>query len=483
MNTKRIIFSLSLLAVALFSSAQDYFASQIAYNSLSMSQTNPILGTARYSGMGGAMGALGGDAGTMKDNPAGLGVYRNSDITLTPNVYISNDNSVGLNINNFAVVLNFGNSGNRTGYVTSSLGIGYSRLKNFERHSNLLREYPIYSMTDQIYMMESYAQNDLYKDAHKLGLVDDMGYSLFAYDEVNGYQDINAQTLYTELGSIGEWNLSYGVNISNFLYFGASAGFVSLDYELKALYEEWAARDNREYWNVENAYSASGSGFNLKLGAIVAITDFMRAGLAFHTPTFYNIDEYTSEDISYMGDYATDTKREDFFNSDLQTPLKLQGSLGFIINKMAIIGLEYQFEDFSAMRFSSGGALHQSSKNLIGSKMKVTHTAKVGAEVKVIDGLSLRAGFAFVSGPSAELSNRVSKEPQWFQAYPLAQPKNTFYYTGGIGYRGEYFYADLAYVHQIRNETFFEYLPLVEDTPYDLKLHNNNIMATVGFCF
>ena len=480
MNTQKITFTLSLLAVALFSSAQvDYFAPQVAYSSLSISQTNPILGTARYSGMGGAMGALGGDAGTMKDNPAGLGVYRNSDIALTPNVYISNNSSVGFNINNFGIVLNFGNSGNKTGYVTSSLGISYNCLKNYERHSDLFRQNPNNSMTDYF---TDYAPDDLFNDACDLGLIDEIG-SLFAYDEVNDvYNSINNQSRYTELGSIGEWNLSYGVNISNFLYLGLSAGFVSLDYESKTLYGEWDANDYIENWYLDNIYRASGSGFNLKLGAIASITDFMRAGVAFHTPTFYNIDEYTSEDISYRGNFF-DSKRESFFNSDLQTPLKLQGSLGFIIEKIAIIGLEYQFEDFSAMRFSSGGVLLQSSKNLINSEMKVTHTAKVGAEVRVIDGLSLRAGFAFVSAPSLELSKSVYKDPYWFQAYPSAQPKNTFYYTGGIGYKSEFFYADLAYVHQVRNETFFEYLPLEEGNPHELTLHNNNIMATLGFCF
>ena len=40
-------------------------------------------GTARFVGMGGAMGALGGDISTIGSNPAGIGIYRSNDIMTT----------------------------------------------------------------------------------------------------------------------------------------------------------------------------------------------------------------------------------------------------------------------------------------------------------------------------------------------------------------------------------------------------------------
>ena len=40
-------------------------------------------GTARFIGMGGAMGALGGDISTMGTNPAGIGIYRSNDAMLS----------------------------------------------------------------------------------------------------------------------------------------------------------------------------------------------------------------------------------------------------------------------------------------------------------------------------------------------------------------------------------------------------------------
>ena len=42
-----------------------------------------IVGTARYMGMAGAFGALGGDITTLSNNPAGIGIYRSSEVVAT----------------------------------------------------------------------------------------------------------------------------------------------------------------------------------------------------------------------------------------------------------------------------------------------------------------------------------------------------------------------------------------------------------------
>src|SRR5665811_755942 len=44
-------------------------------------------GTARFMSMGGAFTALGGDMSSLSQNPAGLGVYRSSEITVTPQLF------------------------------------------------------------------------------------------------------------------------------------------------------------------------------------------------------------------------------------------------------------------------------------------------------------------------------------------------------------------------------------------------------------
>ena len=60
--------------------------------------TNKYGGTARFVGMGGAFGALGGDFSSISINPAGLGVYRSSEFVFSPGM--SNNINTSTYINN-----------------------------------------------------------------------------------------------------------------------------------------------------------------------------------------------------------------------------------------------------------------------------------------------------------------------------------------------------------------------------------------------
>ena len=54
-------------------------------------------GTARFVGMGGAMGALGGDISTLGTNPAGIGIYRSNDamVSFGLSAYGTESNYIG----------------------------------------------------------------------------------------------------------------------------------------------------------------------------------------------------------------------------------------------------------------------------------------------------------------------------------------------------------------------------------------------------
>ena len=77
MKMKRYIL-LPLFAAAIAAEAQDsYMNERITNNS------SDVIGTARYVGMGGALGALGADISVISWNPAGIGLYRKNDIAFT----------------------------------------------------------------------------------------------------------------------------------------------------------------------------------------------------------------------------------------------------------------------------------------------------------------------------------------------------------------------------------------------------------------
>ncbi len=469
-------------------------SAQNAYDALSISREDPILGTARYSAMAGAFGAFGANATTMKDNPAGLGVYSKWDFTFTPNLYVTNDNSLGCNINNFGLVINFANSGKKNGYVTSSFGISYNRLKNFDRYSSIKRRNQAYSMTD---VMANQASNAVRDAGWDLMLLNDDYTSTLKEGEL-----VDSRVRFKEKGGMGEWDFSYGMNVSNRFYWGIGLGVTSLDYTQKTCYDE-LFYDPDENWYLDNYYEASGSGFNFKLGAIARVTDFFRLGLAFHTPTFWTIDQYTDQNMDYQDKYA-DVARTEIsatdLSYDLQTPLKLQASMGFVIGKKAVVGLEYQYADYSAMRITdvdgdvfgnyrdSQDKMRWTSayvdfdetdeKERINEYMAATHTIKAGAEVNINKYFAARLGAAFVTAPVKD----DAYENYYNSDYPVSLPQETLYFTGGFGYRAQSFYVDLAAVYKRQQEKLYDYLP--NKTPIsDDALTNLNIMATLGWKF
>ena len=61
-------------------------SAQNAVDALRYSRINTG-GTARYMGMSGAFGALGADFTSASTNPAGIGLYRSFELSITPSVF------------------------------------------------------------------------------------------------------------------------------------------------------------------------------------------------------------------------------------------------------------------------------------------------------------------------------------------------------------------------------------------------------------
>ena len=72
------LLSISVVFCSLTAVAQDSFMNEQALNN-----SSDVIGTSRYVGMGGAMGALGADMSVISWNPAGIGMYRKNDVAIT----------------------------------------------------------------------------------------------------------------------------------------------------------------------------------------------------------------------------------------------------------------------------------------------------------------------------------------------------------------------------------------------------------------
>ena len=77
-NYKHILFASMVMASMTAAAQETYQDTKLA---------NPQLtGTARYVGMGGAMEALGADISTISTNPAGIGLLRKSQVSVSAGV-------------------------------------------------------------------------------------------------------------------------------------------------------------------------------------------------------------------------------------------------------------------------------------------------------------------------------------------------------------------------------------------------------------
>ena len=115
----------------------------------------------------------------------------------------------------------------------------------------------------------------------------------------------------------------------------------------------------------------SGSGFDFKMGAIIRPFEDspFRIGLAVHTPTFYRLTYTTSAYLeSNIWMHNNDTGKDELLNSyfdtykelkdmnqnrefRLKTPWKYNVSLGYTVGQNLAIGAEYEYEDYSSVKF------------------------------------------------------------------------------------------------------------------------------------
>lgn len=455
-------------------------------------------GTARSMAMGGAFGALGADLSAISYNPAGIAVYRSNEFSISPTLFIGetdadyfgsnySDSKYNFNFNSIGIVGSYIDNdfvyktdNNQVGWMNTNVAVGYNRMNNF--HSSTLIEgvNPQSSMVD--YFLQEAINNG--STVNEFNTVD--GYADLIFDDLQTpyelvsdfsdgvYNQTQTRTIRTD-GSIGEYFVAFGANYSHKLYLGGSLGIQVLRYEEILDHSENDVNDIKqefESMNYHRKIDAKGSGINFKVGMIYRPIDMIRIGAAFHTPTFFNIEEESTyfiesrlriDDVLYE---AKSTYPINTFDYKVQTPLKFIGSIGFVVGKFGIISAEYELLDYSKTRMYADvdqDELNEVNK-IIDEIYTTTSNIRVGGEFR--NGpFRLRAGYGLYGSPYA--SNEENSGATMTT------------YSGGFGIKDEGFFFDVAYVYSVMNEKYFLYG--VEEANLDRT--SNKIVATVGFRF
>lgn len=483
---KILTYTLSFAMLVNVSFAQDEF-DVLRYSTIGH------YGDARYNAMGGSFGALGANLSALSVNPAGLGVYKSSDISFSPafhyNYSESNkdgnlvtDGKLNFHFSSLGLAGNFEGNGD---WEVLNVAIGYNRLSNYNTSISIKSSTNnsfLDTYTSELNSGNGTPEEDISIDfpfasnlAYQTYLVNPLVLDSLKYDHVFvNSNNMSQLTSYETRGGAGEMYLAFGSNYSNKLYIGGLLGIPTVRYVYDKNYTETADPSDTltdfQSFSVHDYIKTSGTGINLKLGMIYKVNDWFRVGAAFHTPTFYSLtDEWyttiSSEDK--LGEVLTEDSPLGNFNYFVTTPYRFISSAAVVVGMHGVINADYEIVDYATARIKgdqSFGVVDFSSENeRIRNNFKLTHNLKIGTEWR-IDPFRVRAGYRFEGAP---INNSVSGN------------SNASTYTFGIGIKQDEYYFDMAYSLNARQS---EAAIVSEEKDLALvNMKNHYVVMTLGF--
>ena len=513
---KKIFVVASLLFASIGAFSQDIY--QIAELS-----TVDLNGTSRYVGMGGAMGALGGDISTMSSSPAATGLYRRSDVAVTaslvsqPGGYkFDGEHSKHMSFDQLGFVYSFPVGDRSLKFV--NFGINYHKQHDF----NQLVASTASNLKAIDYVSQTWQLSDLcnfWGSSEKATPLASMAYQTYLLgDAESNYSAYGASAHYynkARWGSNQAFDFNISFNVDDQWYFGITASAYNVVQKSSMAYTEdlFIVKEEKSdgFYTLTNENSLKGSGYDAKFGVIVRPlrNSNFKVGLTLSTPTFY---ELTYRNTSWMSTHDTQWSSTDFkgpyidYDYKVRTPWKLNLAVGnTFFNKLAV-GAEYEFADYSSTSVSYGDSFddwNDSKDRALNREahryLKGTHTIKVGAELTPIKNLYVRAGYNFVTSAF----DKKAFLNQFINSASVDASTSTDYlntssikrYVAGVGVKFGSFYADATWLYQCQNGKLYTFsaskdgttVPVQSDMnicpPRHVKLNKSQIALTLGYRF
>ena len=468
---KKHLIILSILATFHFAQAQE------SVDALRYAQTN-LTGTARFRAMSGAFGALGGDLSSITVNPAGSAVFINNQLgfTLTnfDNKNESNyfgtqntDKNNDFKLNQVGAVFVFHNERPSENWKKLSFGINYENTNNFDNFTSITGTNPTNSIGNYFtYYANGVELNTLENNSYKnLNNGDQQAYLGFqsyivnpVTTDLNNTQyssnvapggSYNQKNINLATGYNGKISFNAGSSYKNKLYFGLNLNTHFVDYRQSASFTETNNNKLTNNYNTtqiqfNNDLYSYGSGFSFQLGAIAKVNKTVRLGLAYESPTWYEIYDQLTQKISAissnnLGDsksYVINPRITNTYDPyKLQTPSKWTGSLALVLAKKGLLSIDYTLKDYSNTKFKPlNDPYYIGLNSFLANTLTSTNEIRVGGEYK-IKAVSLRAGYRYEQSPYKDKTTIGDLTG----------------YSAGIGYNFGSTKLDLSYAMAKRN--------------------------------
>ncbi len=484
----------------------------------------PQNGTARNLAIGSAMGSLGGDINATFVNPAGLGFFKTHEFVFTPGYFLNNNKAAfrGTDSKNDKNSFGFGPIGfilgapnsNKPG-KSSAISLAITQAANFNNDIRYKGLNNYSSFSEQF--AEEFAKSGLTIDdviASNSPLPYTSAPALYTYlidtVTINGKVQVKGAAEYildagqalrqemtkTTKGGIYELALAYAHNSNDKWYWGVTIGVPLVSYTSNTYFKESDTSNNTANHFKQAEYTddfkTRGTGFNAKIGVIYRPQDYIRIGLAIHTPTYMILKDTRTTNMTTEVENPVDkyTVSSQTFTNDQPgvakygqtTPFKAILSASYVFREIenvkkqrAFISADIEYVHHKGSRFSSNNEeptedeklYYKELNKVVKAAYKGNFNFRVGGELK-FNVIMARLGFAYYGNPYKDGAYKASR----------------MLLSGGLGYRNKGVFVDLTYVHCITKDVSFPYrLEDRANTYATLKQQRGNIVATVGFKF
>nr|WP_321222308.1 outer membrane protein transport protein [uncultured Psychroserpens sp.] len=500
---------LTILAIGVLSMSN--IMAQDISDALRYSQ-DEIQGSARYRALSGAFGALGGDMSAVSSNPAGSAVFTRSHASFSlSSLNVDNDVSYfngrssssdsKIDIHQAGAAFVFQNTDESSSWKKFVLSVAYDKTANHDdrwvasgTNTNSIDSYFLnYAQglrLDEISAFPGETLSEAYSEIGSFyGFGNQqafLGYESFILEPANNTDDntvytsniapgtFNQQYDYVARGYNGKFSFNAATQYEDKLYLGLNLNTHFINYEKFTYLNEANSNDGSLVNNVgfENNLLTTGNGFSFQLGAILKLTQELRAGFTYNSPTWFTITEETSQSISTVatdsqGSFSTNIAPNIiniFPDYRLQSPGKITGSLAYVFGEQGLISFDYSRRDHTKTKFKpTSDAFFASQNDIMNSIFKTANSYRIGGEYKIKQ-VSLRGGYRFEESP---------------------YENDSFYgdltgYSLGIGYNFGNTKLDLTYDQAERTTNNQLYSVGLTDTA-NLDTNNSNITLSLSF--
>lgn len=512
---KKILFS-AMLTASMAVQAQD------TYLNYTLTQTSDLFGSARHVGMGGATGALGADLSSISLNPAGIGMFRRSDVSLTAGFVrqadtkgVSSSNALHGSFDQIGAVFAFPMNPDGMKYVNFALN--YQRKGDFKH--TFIADQPNAGGLSLSYQMANmcsrYADGDRMPSALSQALFDagviyraDRGFDGQPTNTGGGAFSGNQFQSISE-GALHSFDFNLSGNYADRYYWGITIGVDYINYTNSCYYTEFCGTEDQPYdFDADSWKKITGVGANVKLGFIARPIEYspLKVGFTIETPTFYSfkmdaqLDVTSHTDADNPDEWYEDRATysiDSYLDYNLRSPWRFRASLGYTVGNWLALGADYEYALYNREKVSytndsywadswNDGEADHALNDFTSETLKGVHGLRIGGEARVGGGLSVRAGYNYYSKAHrddaflAHNASATTMDVATTAHYMNLSEVNIL--TLGLGFKAKHAYLDIAYKYRAQSGQFYAFDD-IDLKPVNVDLDRHQMFFTLGYKF